>query len=291
VVLSFPFATLLPQYGQMGGSHTGSWRGVYTHKNGLGTNMVSSIMAYMILYFQSSRYRCLALLMILLSTVLILFSKSTSSLLNAIFIITALLILKVIRWRYRSLIVAVMSTTLALEISLIWLIGNAQTLADGLGKDLTLTGRTVLWGAVWEMIQRQPWFGYGFGGFWDVNTGGEAAYVWLATGWKMNHPHNGFLAIWLDLGIVGLTIFMILLAQSFYRSLLLARIDYSAASFLPVVSLFFLVTSNLTETALLSPNSFPWLIFVTLTLTVIKELEKQAIVLPSPQTIPSYSKN
>jgi exopolysaccharide production protein ExoQ len=291
VILSFPFALLLPKYGQMGGLHTGAWRGVYSHKNGLGANMVSSIMAYTILYFQNLRHRWIPLLMVLLATVLISFSRSTSALLNAILIVAAILILKIIRWRYRSMIAAIMSMTLALEILLIWLVGNAQSLADGLGKDLTLTGRTVLWSAVWEMIQKQPWFGYGYGGFWDVTTGGEAAYIWLATGWKMNHPHNGFLAIWLDLGLVGLICFMILLVQSFYRSLLLARLDHSPASFLPVVCLFSLVTSNLTETAFLSSNSYPWLFFVALTLTVIKELEKKAVVLPFPEFSHSHSKN
>jgi exopolysaccharide production protein ExoQ len=295
VVLSFPFAILLPAYGKMGGLHAGAWRGVYTHKNGLGASMVSSTMAFIILAFQYPRQQWLAWIGVILSLVLLVLSRSTAALINVTLIISAITVLKIVRWRYRSLIIAIMSLVLFLEITVILLVGNAETIADVLGKDLTLTGRTVLWSAVWEMIQKQPWLGYGYGAFWDVRSAGsQAAQIWLATGWKMNHPHNGFLALWLDIGLVGLVLFLLIFIQGFYRSLVLVRLDHNAAPFLPVVTLFFLVISNLGESALLESNSFPWVFFVCLTLTVTKELERKAVeprLIESPPELRLYTKN
>ena len=282
ILLSFLFAVALPSYGKMGGNHAGSWRGIFMHKNGLGATMVSSVMAFLLLSLDNPRYRGLSWLSILLSMVLIIFSKSTSSLVNTIFIGITILVLQMIRWHYRSMVAAFMSFLLILEISAVILIGNAQSLANALGKDLTLTGRTVLWEAVWERVLRQPWFGYGYGGFWNAKS--EVFSIWVTTGWKMNHPHNGFMALLLDLGFVGLTILLVALSQSFYRALLLARLESSAAAFLPVASLFFLITSNLTESDLVGSNSFNWLLYVSLTLTVIKSLERRATEFTSDQT-------
>lgn len=275
VLLSLLFAVALPRYGQMGGIHAGSWRGIFTHKNGLGGSMVTSVMAFLILSFDHRRWRWLAWTMILLSMILILFSKSTSSLLNAGFITVAIIVLQMIRWRYRSKIAAFMTLLLLLEVFILGLVTYAQTLANALGKDLTLTGRTVLWSTIWDVVQQQPWLGYGYGGFWNAKS--EVTRIWLATGWKMTHPHNGFLALLIDLGAIGLVIFLITLVQSFQRALLLARLETTAAAFLPVANLFFLITSNLTESALFSVNSFPWLIYISLTLTVIKSLERRAV--------------
>ncbi len=295
VVLSFPFALLLPAYGKMGGLHAGAWRGVYTHKNGLGATMVSSTMAFMIFAFQYSRHQWIGWLGVLLSLVLLVLSRSTAALINVTLIISAITVLKIVRWRYRSLIVAIMSLMLFLEITVILLVGNAQAIADVLGKDLTLTGRTVLWSSVWEMIQKQLWFGYGYGAFWDVRSAtSQATQIWLATGWKMNHPHNGFLALWLDIGLVGLVMFLLVFMLGFYRSLVLARLDHNAATFLPVVSLFFLIISNLGESALLESNSFPWVFFICLSLTVAKELEKKGVepkLIESPPELRLYTKN
>ena len=47
IVLSFIFAIALPKYGLMGDFHQGKWRGVFAHKNGLGSAMVISIIVFL----------------------------------------------------------------------------------------------------------------------------------------------------------------------------------------------------------------------------------------------------
>lgn len=273
VVLSFLFAILLPQYGLMSGLHAGAWRGVFVHKNALGAMMTSSVTVFSVLMFSVQRYRWLPVVGFLLSALLLVLSKSTSALVLTILILVALSILPVIRWRYPSKLLAILSLALAAETLVILFLTYAESFANFLGKDITLTGRTILWEAVWEMIQGQPWLGYGFDGFWHKN--GPSDYIWRATGWKMTHPHNGFLALLLDLGILGFALFLASFLRSFYRSLNLLQLSRDAADFLPVAHLMFMIVFNLTESVLIDSNSIWWIMYISLSASVAKDLAKR----------------
>jgi len=61
----------------------------------------------------------------------------------------------------------------------IWLVGNTA-IANALGRDVTLTGRTSIWAVVLDKISKHPWLGYGYKGFW-LGMEGESADVWHET--------------------------------------------------------------------------------------------------------------
>jgi exopolysaccharide production protein ExoQ len=273
IFLSFMFAILLPKYGLMGGIHTGAWRGVFTHKNGLGAMMTNSIIFFSMLMLIVRRYRWLPAAGVLLSMVLLALSRSTSALVITLFVLVALSLVPVIRLRYLSRLLAIAFLAFIAEALVILFLTYAEVFANFFGKDLTLTGRTILWEAVWEMIQKNPWLGYGFGGFW--NEGGPSDYIWLATGWKMTHPHNGFLELWLDLGIVGLALFLMSFLRSFLRSLTLLQLSKDVADVLPFTNLVFLIVVNFTESSLMSSNSIWWILYVSLSVSVAKELARR----------------
>jgi O-antigen ligase len=273
VILSFLFAILLPKYGLMSGIHSGAWRGVFLHKNALGLMMTNSITVFSILMFRVRRYRWLPVVGVLLSLLLLILSRSTSALVETLFILVALSTVPVIRWKLPDKLLAIASLAFAAETLVILLLTNGEAFANFLGKDLTLSGRTILWEAVWEMIQKQPWLGYGFQGFWQA--GGPSDYIWRATGWKMNHPHNGFLALWLDLGILGLTLFLVSFLGSFYRSLNLLQLSRDAENLLPFAHLVFMIIFNLTESALINSNSIWWILYISLSVSVSKDLARR----------------
>jgi len=81
------------------------------------------------------------------------------------------------------------------------LFGRAASTAD-VG---TLTGRTQLWSELLTYVRIRPLLGYGFGAFW---TAEHTADVSLALGWAVPHAHNGYLEIVLELGVVGLSLFV-----------------------------------------------------------------------------------
>lgn len=270
IILSFLFAILLPQYGLMGGVHSGIWRGIYVHKNVLGSQMVIGISIFLILVFDNQRYKWIPWLGIILAVILLLLSKSTSSLLNAVFCVVSFSILQTLRWNYRLMVSSLAMLTVIAMLLITYLGNNVGSIANLLGKDLTFSGRSTLWIAVWEMIQQKPWLGYGYDGFWH-GMDGESAYVWLATGWRMTHAHNGFIEVWLELGSVGLIIFLLSFAQNLSRSLTLIRLSSASITLFPTISLLLLFTSNLAESSLLS-SDLACSIYVFLTLALPKEL-------------------
>jgi exopolysaccharide production protein ExoQ len=88
--------------------------------------------------------------------------------------------------------------------------GDVAGLLDSLGKDSTLTGRTVLWEAAERIIAAHPVLGLGYQAFWQQgNWGAEVlwqyAHIMERAGF---HFHNIYLQIAVDLGLVGLSIFV-----------------------------------------------------------------------------------
>lgn len=273
VVLSFVFAVALPKYGIMGGVHAGKWRGVFLHKNGLGARMVTSSTIFLLLTFDTNRNRWIVGGCLGLSILLLILSVSTSSLLNLVMVIAACLIFWMLWLRYHIMIPALIAIATIGGSFYFWLKVNAEVLFSSLGKDTSLTGRGDLWPLVLEMIWKQPWLGYGYGGFWN-GLEGESGYIWYAAGWSPTHPHQGFLALWLDLGLLGLSIFLLGLGRSFLTTLVWVRLSKKIEGLWPITHLTYLVLFNFTETGLLESNGFNWILYVAVSLSVLIPPEK-----------------
>jgi exopolysaccharide production protein ExoQ len=83
---------------------------------------------------------------------------------------------------------------------------NATDVLPLLGKEATLTGRTVLWDTAMISFPKHPFLGVGFQAFWQVGNW-RAEQLWLYShipGKSGFHFHNTYLQILVDLGLVGL---------------------------------------------------------------------------------------
>jgi len=122
-------------------------------------------------------------------------------------------------------------------------LGLNGELANKVGRDASFTGRTTIWDAVLS-TNTNPLIGTGYESFW---LGARLNQVWQLAG-PVNEAHNGYLEIYLDLGLLGLTLLVGLLLSS-YRSICksLARCPNlaSLALALWIVTLFY----NMTEAA------------------------------------------
>ena len=81
---------------------------------------------------------------------------------------------------------------------------NNQTIIMALGflgRDPTLTSRTVVWDFAIQMIEARPLLGYGYGVFWD-------SYGGLL---KVSHAHNGYISAALDVGLCGAILLVLLI--------------------------------------------------------------------------------
>jgi exopolysaccharide production protein ExoQ len=83
-----------------------------------------------------------------------------------------------------------------------------------LGRDATLTDRTILWEDLLKQ-KTNPIFGVGFESFW---LGADRlARLHEGRSWQPNEAHNGYLEIYLDLGVVGLFMLVGLLIATFRK--------------------------------------------------------------------------
>ncbi|KRE97105.1 hypothetical protein ASG89_30075 [Paenibacillus sp. Soil766] len=279
-ILSLFAGLFLPELALDNTYHMGSWKGIYVHKNFLGRFMVLSCILQFIFAIRKGRYRLFFWLMFCLSFVLVLLSSSLTALLTFLIIIVTYFLLKIYQ-RNTWEVVPIVILLSALTISFGYLMMNySDFIFDSIGKDVTLTGRTVLWSAIIEKISERPFFGYGYGGFW-TGWDGESASVWLQAGWMAPHAHNGFLELMLDIGIIGLTLFTALFIQTVVRSLRVLKEKEFNFELWPAIYLFFQLFINFTESNFLRHGNLFWALFITTTLYLsnrqVKEPMKSAV--------------
>jgi O-antigen ligase len=120
-------------------------------------------------------------------------------------------------------------------------LGLDQMLISRLGRDATYTGRTNIWDAV-RSVYVNPLLGTGYDSFW---LGDRLWQVWATAG-PVNQAHNGYLELYLNLGIIGLILLAGLLISCYVticRKLTQPRTFASLALAMWTLALFY----NMTE--------------------------------------------
>jgi O-antigen ligase len=142
-----------------------------------------------------------------------------------------------------------------------------EIIVGGLGKDLTLTGRTEFWPQLIDAVNQRPWFGYGYEGFFQQDKLGPATpayFIYTPNGFQPKNPHNGAIGILLAFGWPGLILMMIsLLLNLAYAVRYLSRSKLEDAG-MPICFLVYIIMSNITESYILGTGN-AWLSYVMLT--------------------------
>jgi exopolysaccharide production protein ExoQ len=86
-------------------------------------------------------------------------------------------------------------------------------LVESVGRDSTLTGRTDLW-KILLTVNEHPLLGAGYESFW---LGERLEKIWAMLPWRANEAHNGYLEVFLNLGLVGLAILLVVIATGYRR--------------------------------------------------------------------------
>lgn len=142
-------------------------------------------------------------------------------------------------------------------------------LAGAVGRDPTFTDRTAIWKIV-QSIQDSPLVGTGYDSFW---LGSRLHAIWRSPVGGINEAHNGYLEVYLNLGIVGLFLLSALLISN-YR--IICRRFNSASSFASLSLALWAVTLlyNVTEAAF--KFHFMWVVYLI-----------GAIAIPAPSHAPA----
>jgi O-antigen ligase len=111
------------------------------------------------------------------------------------------------------------------------------------GRDPDLTGRTHIWSIVLS-TGTNPLVGTGYESFW---LGPRLEWVWEQAG-TINEAHNGFLEVYLNLGLIGVFLLVGFLIGS-YRTISRQLRSFSSLSSLSVALWTVLLFYNATESA------------------------------------------
>ncbi|MEG4318746.1 MULTISPECIES: O-antigen ligase family protein [unclassified Microcoleus] len=246
--------------------------GITSHKNSLGSIMVVSTALWYLHYSQGAKTqkeRWIALLFMLFSFYLVRSTSSGGSLVNSLMLIAVVSSLSFLsKLKFQWAFTCIVGFTVFGIIGSVYIIDNLESIVvGGLGKDLTLTGRTEFWPQLIAAANQRPWFGYGFDGFFQQDLLGKetpAYYIYTPNGFQPKTAHNGAIAVLLFFGYPGL----ILILVSLLTNLILAVRELSRSplseSGIPIIYLVFIILNNITEGSLGDIGDV-WLAYVLIT--------------------------
>jgi O-antigen ligase len=130
-----------------------------------------------------------------------------------------------------------------------------------LGKTSTFTGRDTIWNEVIKIASERPVGGWGWISYWYPKIQPFDKNVFVIGHVQYLQAHEAWLDVWLQLGIIGLVIFIAFALSTLVRSWMIAvdrpqvRIDqtarYSAQTLVPVLLLIALLAQSFAESRLL----------------------------------------
>ena len=171
------------------------------------------------------------------------------------------------------------------------MITNFEKILLSLGRDSTLSGRTVIWSAILEKIQERPLLGYGYLGFWH-NIYGDSADVGKALGntYIPPHAHNGFLDLVLSFGWIGALFFGLSFFLVVRRAIIVVYWRSVTEELFPFLYLSFLVLYNSIEATLVEHNSIFWVLYVSLASTrfLTLDISEEDTVISNNNQKPSF---
>jgi O-antigen ligase len=140
--------------------------------------------------------------------------------------------------------------------------GLAGSMAQAVGKDPTLTDRTKIWAIVLGM-HTNPIIGTGYESFW---LGQRLDWFWRFSGQgQLNEAHNGYLEVYLELGLIGDALICGLIATSYRRIGKMLSKGESIAAF-SLALWMVLVFYNMTEAAF--EGTFVFVVFLVGTMRI-----------------------
>ena len=246
--------------------YTGALRGVFAAKNTAGMAMLLAIACGLHLGSLPGANRSRAIGSLSLAFLTLALTKSATSLLIAMIVLGlgSRLWLRSPKGRLcwnaavSALLVAIVCT------ALFW----PDQVFPLLGRDASLTGRVPLWQESLKLIWQRPLLGYGYSGFWNVDSR-TVQYLWQVIGWNAPNGHDGYIDILLQIGVVGLLLYLFVWGIIIVRAL--KQVSYGT---LPEAAWMLLLMTvnvllNIDEGPLPYPDEFT--LFVAVCLLVLSK--------------------
>lgn len=276
------FAVIRPDIAFIsGGIRDGAFRGVFAEKNaGARLNAI----AILLLLPMIRQRNPLAMLYGLFALIAIGLAQSAT----AIALIVAgtasyAYFITLIRLRINRSLLAFTAATLVFFLLCGVLYANYAMLLELVGRDPSLTDRTLIWELLQPLIDAQFLKGYGFGAFWASADADAFITRWGYIG----NAHSGYVETLLNGGLIQLIALLLMFAQTLSKRYRAITADQSAryqACALVIIGLF--VVTNYVAYVIPNYRSGEFLIFCVLSLTFRHQLVARPQPLPAANTRP-----
>jgi O-antigen ligase len=243
---------------------------------------VLALAIFFVEYLVSARNQRLAIFSMVAAATFIALSKSASMLVALVIAVIAAVIAMIAEGRPRASRHKIYRTSAWLALFGIFLvIVYWVELTDLLGKSPDASGRFYIWQTVWSLITERWVLGWGWISHW---VPGVAPYEGLIVIDQVPHfhAHNAFLDVWLQLGLIGLGLFVWLFVSTFIRVWKIAVAHTNPLYLWPLFAFMVIATQALTESRLLIENG--WVLLVLLALKSREPFENLEPVGLTPKT-------
>ena len=244
--------------GILPGETGGPWRGIFNHKNMLGSAVALGVLLEWHLPSSSAFSRVAKFTWICVYAVLLVLSNSMTSVVALAITFAIMFAVKSFRGRYALVMPA---AVVAILLCAILIFTYADSVTAAMGRSSDLTGRADLWHWTTIMIRQRPFLGYGFSGFWR-GASQESVTLEARILWSPIYAHNGYLEILLSLGAAGLGLFALMAASGLRRTLRIASRAQSIQDLWPLAFIIFFLLHNMGEVSILWQNNLEWGLFV-----------------------------
>jgi len=263
VICCYLLGLLAPSYGRMSDLFPGAWRGVYAEKNALGDTMTMAFITFCATAALNRKRRWLWIGFAAAAAGLVLLSTSKTSLVTLVIGLACLAFVWLVRRGPAVSIAAVFAGVTGLMLLGLGMVFDSGAVFDLLGKDPTLTGRTVIWSSVLRIIRARPWTGYGYASIWtDESRWGPLAWIVKWSHFRPHHAHNSWLETWLSLGYPGLVLWTSIVFLTWGLALHAAFRRPWGYFVLPFLVFYSLTT--LTESVAFIYNDLYWVVFAAM---------------------------
>jgi exopolysaccharide production protein ExoQ len=149
-------------------------------------------------------------------------------------------------------------------------------LLPALGRDQTLTDRTLIWSTV-VRLPENPLIGTGFESFW---LGPRLQTIWTTFPWEPFEAHSGYIEVYLNLGWTGIALLALVLARG-YKTVMSGWKKRQPGASLMLAFFIAGLVYNFTEAALFRMMAPAWILLL-LAITAIPQRPTAAVTAVQP---------
>jgi exopolysaccharide production protein ExoQ len=207
-IVSFLVAVLMPSLGRhnaadlVQGGHDGRWRGIFSHKNGLGPWAAYGTVLP-VLYGRIGMRWPVRIAGSLCALACLIFAGSATAIALAALCVGIHIGFCALRTWPAAMTMMVVATAVAAAVLVSPL--GAQHFLTVLGRSEDLSGRAEIWTFAWAYVADSPWLGYGYATLGGLDLRAREASLFAQA---IPGPESGYLALLLEAGLIGAALFL-----------------------------------------------------------------------------------